>query len=538
MKREKSDNLILPLQHLHHEYLRDESRSAGEAESISFPQSETQIQAIVNTLSKQQTPITVQGSRTGIAGGAVPIRGHIMNLSKMTGVKGMEQDSNGNFLIRVHPGITLSDLDHQLSSRGFDSEAWDKKDKDVLSAFKKAGRHFWPPDPSEDSASVGGIATNNSRGICALHYGPACHHIKHIRVIDGNGQLHSLGRGEYVFSKGICPLPGGGTLQVDPASLNTESTMDLMDIYLGSQGVLGVITELTLALQLLPSELWGIVFFFKDQSQAVDFIESVIHTYRHTHGQTHGKRHGKRQKTDDDMDIVAIEFMDQTTLESIEKFKQSNTRLRKLPDWNKDIESAVYLEIHGNSPDEMDALSGWLLEKAEEYGSDPESTWAACGKAEVEQLRLFRHAAPETVNQLIDKARQKDSRITKLGTDMALKNSSLSELIDMYAKDLSTFGLKAAIFGHAADRHLHVNILPKDFVEYEQGKRLIEKWAITINAKGGSIVTEHGVGKIKKYLFQSIPLPRYLKLICEIKQQLDPSGIWNPGNIPDSVEQS
>jgi len=295
-----------------------------------------------------------------------------------------------------------------------------------------------------------------------------------------------------------------------------------MDIYLGSQGVFGVITELTLALLPLPEELWGIVFFFRDQSRAVKFIESVIQI------------HGQSQKTDNDIKIVAIEFMDQTTLEGIRRFKQKNTRLKKIPDWNKNSESAVYLEIHGNNPDEIDTLSEWLLDKAVEFGGDPETTWAASGKTEVEQLRLFRHAAPETVNQFIGKARKMDSRIMKLGTDMALKTSSFSDLIGMYTGDIKASGLKAAIFGHAADRHLHANILPEDFQQYKQGKRLIEKWAKTIGAKGGSVVTEHGIGK---YLFRSIPLPKYLKLICEIKHQLDPSHIWNPGNLPENTEQ-
>ena len=517
MKAVKSGNLIQPLEDRHRDYLKDESRTSGKAESISFPINEAEVQAIVKILSGQQTPITVQGNRTGITGGAVPLDGHILNLSKMTKVMGLELDQNGKFSIRVQPGISLSELDQHLYSGRFESDGWDKKALSALEALHKTDRQFWPPDPSERSASIGGIAANNSRGICAHHYGPACDHIKRIRVVDANGEIHSITRGQYVFSQGVgvCPLPGGSEIRVDPANLQAESPNDLIDLYLGSEGLFGVITELTLSLQPLPNELWGIVFFFEDQPQAVDFL------------QTMDQRHIKESDTD----IVAIEFMDQTTLECIREYRQVNSRLRELPDWDTKLVSAVVMEIHGNSTEEVEVLSEWLLETAADCGSDPDTTWAFCGETEIERLRLFRNAAPESVNQLIDKARQVTPRITKLGTDMCLQNGSLAEMLEMYRRGLQADGLKAAIFGHAADKHLHVNILPQDEKEFDEGRALFEGWAKKISAMGGNIVAEHGVGKIKKNLFRSIPLPERLKVIRSVKQQLDPNGIWNPGNM-------
>ena len=520
MKAVKSSNLIQPLEDRHRDYLKDESRSSGQAESISFPINEAEVQAIVKILSGQQTSITVQGSRTGITGGAVPVGGHILNLSQMTKVMGLELDQNGQFSIRVQPGISLSELDQHLYSGRFESDGWDQNALSALATLHKTDRQFWPPDPSERSASIGGIAANNSRGICAHHYGPACDHIERIRVVDANGEIHSITRGQYVFSQevGVCPLPGGAEIRVDPANLLAESPNDLIDQYLGSEGLFGVITELTLSLQPLPHELWGIVFFFEDQRRTVDFLQAI----------------DQRQTKESGTDIVAIEFMDQTTLECIREYKLVNSRLRELPDWDTRLVSAVYIEIHGNSTEEVEVLSEWLLETAAECGGDPDNTWAFCGEIEMERLRLFRNAAPESVNQMIDKARQIYPRITKLGTDMRLQNGSLSEMLEMYRRGLQAAGLKAAIFGHAADKHLHVNILPQDGKQFDQGRRLIEVWAKKISGMGGNIVAEHGVGKIKKNLFRSIPLPERLKVIHSLKQQLDPNGLWNPGNMLDS----
>ena len=231
---------------------------------------------------------------------------------------------------------------------------------------------------------------------------------------------------------------------------------------------------------------------------------------------------------------MAIEFMDQTTLECIREYKSETSRLRAVPAWDTRLAAAVYMEIHGNRPEEVEALSEWLLETAAECGSDPDTTWAFCGEIEIERLRLFRHAAPEAVNHLIDKARQVDSRIAKLGTDMRLRNGSLSEMLEMYGKDLQARGLKAAIFGHAADKHFHVNILPQDYQQFGEGRALMEDWAKKISAMGGNITAEHGVGKIKKNLFRSIPLPDRLKVIRSLKRQLDPNGLWNPGNMLNS----
>lgn len=521
MTEEPFKNLIIPLQDRHTDYLRDESRFSGRAESISFPRNEAQIRAIVKTVSKQQIPITVQGSRTGITGGAVPTRGHIMNLSKMDQVTGMEQDQTGSFSIRVQPGILLSDLDQRLNDRRFDTELWNREALFALAAFKKSGRYFWPPDPSEASASVGGIAAGNSRGICAHLYGPARNHIRGIRVIDGNGQVLSITRGEYLFSKDRWPLPDGGTLKLDAGIPDPGSLKDLMDLYLGSQGMVGVITELTLSLQPLPGELWGIVFFFPDQAGAVAFIQAIQ----------------ERKKSETSTDIAAIEFMDHTSLAMIHTFKQATGQLKRIPDWDTHADASVYIEIHGNQPEETDGLSQWLIDKSSECGSDPDAGWAFCGKSEIKQARAFRHAAPEAVNRLIDKARLTDTRILKLGTDMRLETADLAELIKLYQTDLSAAGLTAAIFGHAADGHLHVNILPDDYDQFNQGRRLIETWAEKVHAKGGCAVTEHGIGKIKTDLFRSIPLPRHLKIICCLKQQLDPQRIWNPGNMTDLTEQ-
>ncbi len=553
----------MPLDERHQLFLKDESRMTGRAESISFPQSVEDVQSIVRELSRKGTPITIQGSRTGIAGGAVPQGGHILNLSKLNRVVGMSERvaegsagmsegvagmpaGEGRFSVRVQPGITLAELDELLSHKQFASGDWDRESLEALASFKTSGRHFWPPDPTERSASIGGIAANDSRGICARHYGPASLHIQGIRVVDANGALQTVTRHSHTFPQITAQNSLPKSLQEDGekeekreslGELVEQNQVTLLDIFLGSEGKLGAIVELTLTLQPLPDALWGIVFFFEAESSAVAFIQKVgAYDGETLQSSPYSLLHASSVHMGGDGDMIsgagvnitAIEFMDQVTLECIEAFRSVNSQLNVLPTWEPRFRSAVYLEMHGNDDEAVEILSERLLEMVDECGGDPDDTWAFCGEMEIERLHLFRHAAPESANHFIDTVRQSDPRIFKLGTDMSLQSLPLPELIGFYREGLRRYGLRGAIFGHGASGHLHVNILPEDYPQFLAGQALIQMWTKRIEKRGGRVVTEHGMGKIKKNLFQSIPLPGEMERVHQIKPQLDPDGLWGP----------
>ena len=108
---------IKPLGAEFEEYLRDESRSVGSAQTISFPTCEDEIRSVLRKLYPAGTPITVQGSRTGLAGGAVPAGGHVMNLSRACSYLGLRRDDAGVFYLRVQPGVVLSELRKHLTNK-------------------------------------------------------------------------------------------------------------------------------------------------------------------------------------------------------------------------------------------------------------------------------------------------------------------------------------------------------------------------------------------------------------------------------------
>jgi D-lactate dehydrogenase (cytochrome) len=258
----------------YHEYLKDESKMRGEADSISFPESEAEIGKILQVMRENRMPVTIQGGKTGVVGSAVPSRGHIM-ISHMNKVKSFFIGEEGEAFLKVEPGLTLKEL---------------RKAMDHLAAPKA---FFWPPDPSESTATVGGIASTDAKGICFHLYGNSASYIAGIRVMNAEGSIRDLKRGL-------------GAIVIDGES------KDLLNVYLGGEGMYGVITELTLRLIQKPREIWGIGFFFEDREDGMSFSDQLKATSFEVQGAK----------------IAATEYLDDTIINALEMHKTKLTRLK------------------------------------------------------------------------------------------------------------------------------------------------------------------------------------------------------------------
>ena len=180
-------------------------------------------------------------------------------------------------------------------------------------------------------------------------------------------------------------------------------------------------------------------------------------------------------------------------------------------------------------------LAERLLALAVASGSDPDASWAFAGPNELERMRLFRHAAPESVFQSMDRLRQQDPRLHWIGMDIHLGRGTLQPVMEMCAEDLAARGLKAALFGHGADRLLHGYALPRNHKQFDRGKALVARWARKISAMGGEVL-EQMSGKVNHRPSRLIPLPACVQLLHEVKRQLDPAGVWNCINLPADQE--
>ncbi len=472
--------LIRPITESYHDYLTDESNMTGAAESISFPESEAEIIQILRLLQEKQIPVTIQGGKTGLTGAAVPLRGHIMNLSGMKRVKAFSSAEDGSALLTVESGVTLIEL------------------RKAIGRLNSPRPLFWPPESSELTATVGGVASTAAKGICAGMYGDVGFYIDSIRAINAKGAIDDIKKGQRTVS------------------INGEPE-DLLAVYLGAEGMYGVITELTLRLIPKPAETWGISFFFENREDGLSFADNLKDGPRELEG----------------AQIAAIEYLDRATIEAIEKQKQFLSNLKALPDVPANTSAMVYVEIHGEGQEAVEAMAETLLSVAMSFHNDPSRTWAFSGELEIEKMRNFLHAAVETALLHIKKVRLEDPRITRLGIDMSLENESLKTLAGRFQEYLQEEGLSANLFGHVGNNTFHINLLPKNFGDYVKGMAVLENWAEAFTVFRGTAVTEYGIGKMKKSIFRKAASKAAIERIIQLKKQLDKNNLWNPGNMLD-----
>ena len=144
-------------------YLFDESRTMGRADYVAFPRNEAELVEAVRFARDNGVPLTAQGSRTGLAGGASPQGGMILNLSRMNRILGIRRDEAGRLLLRVQPGVALTTVRKALRDKSFDVSGWDAESLATLRDVR-AGALFFSPDPTEPTASIGGMASCNACG--------------------------------------------------------------------------------------------------------------------------------------------------------------------------------------------------------------------------------------------------------------------------------------------------------------------------------------------------------------------------------------
>ena len=407
--------LIYTMKEQYEEFLIDESKFSGYADSISFPESQEEMQEVLLELKKGRVPVTIQGGKTGITG---------------------------------EPGINLIDLGKEIAAR-----------------FRKTPL-FWPPDPTESSATAGGIAATNAQGICRLLYGPSRDYFASLKLLNSDGEIMAIEKGQKL-------------------TLASGREIHRMDAVLGKEGITGAICELTLRLIPKPQSQWGIAFFFGSSEDAGRFVDILRLDMPEC-------EHAK---------VAAVEYIDRMAMDLIEEHKTTMTKIKELPDIGEETKGMVYIELHGDE-EEIEILAESLMESAMVCNSNPE-----------------------------EKVRQMDERITKLGTDMAISGTPFSEILSYVEKELHDAGLKGSVFGHAMENHLHINILPENYEEYEAGIRLIRQWASQVREHQGKVVSEHGIGKLKLEILDGFVPERYIGLCKELKEQLDKDSLWNNGNI-------
>jgi D-lactate dehydrogenase (cytochrome) len=299
------------------------------------------------------------------------------------------------------------------------------------------------------------------------------------------------------------------------AGYYAEDGMDLVDLIVGSEGTLGVITEVELLLTPAPEGVLSALAFFSSDEDAIAFV-------RHTRGDTQA---GGRPEG---VDPIALEFFDSRSLDFLRERKAAEGASSEIPELPGGAGAAVLFEQDYTEETLEGTYEVWE-EMLLAHGSSMDSTWGGLDESELENLRSLRHSIAEQVNGAIARANALHPGIHKIGTDASVPDDALETMFAFYRSELDGTNLAHVVFGHIGDNHLHLNIMPRNPDELAAGKKLAARFAARAVELGGSVSAEHGIGKIKHEFLTLQYGEEGLRQMAAVKMAFDPPCVLNRG---------
>jgi FAD/FMN-containing dehydrogenase len=444
-------------------YLEDASGYQGRADRVVIAGSEAEVVEAMRAAAAGGIPVTVAGAGTGITGARVPEGGWVLSLERLKGLQ------VGQGAAKVEPGVLLSDL-HAAAARS---------------------GQFYPPDPTETAASLGGTIATNASGSRSFRFGSTRRWVEALRVVFADGAVREFRRGQAIdFDVPAIPLPD---TTKNTAGYPLAPGMDWVDLFVGSEGTLGVVTAAEVKLLLAPKALLGGVVFFAA----------------------------------DDLAIEAVEAWRPARPRMLEYFNGSalDVMRPRFPEIPAQARAALLFEQELESEDDP-AVDEWL-ERLEAAGALVDESWFALSAADRERFRRFRHGLPELVN---DTVRRRG--FLKMASDYAVPLERNREMMAYYVAHLEEkFCGAYVIFGHIGDAHVHVNILPGTAAQAKAAPELMLDFARKAVSLGGTVSAEHGLGKRKAHLLALQYAPEHLQAMQAVKRRLDPQWLLGRGTL-------
>jgi D-lactate dehydrogenase (cytochrome) len=480
-------------------------------------------EADVANLLRGSLPVLPIGAQSSLTGGATPMGEVLLTTSRLNRIFKITDK-----FVHLEAGVTLTDLD---------------------AALRNAGRYY-PPTPTFMGAFVGGTIATNAAGAATFKYGSTRDWVQAITVVLPSGDVLDIERGQVTSADGHFEIQPdrGATLRVPIPSYRlpqvaklaagyfAASEMDLIDLFIGSEGTLGVIMEATLrVLPVRPAMCLAFVPFAARLS-ALAFVRQLRGLARDTW----------RTKDPHGIDVSAIEHMDARCLELLREDGVDVANGVTIPA-GSEMALLVTLEL----PADTTADHAF-----EEIGSARETTGSdgplrrfcrlldAAGVlddvevavpgdlARAAQLLAVREAVPAAVNQRVGRAKQAvDARIEKTAADMIVPFDRLEELLTIYETGFGTRGLDAAIWGHISDGNLHPNVIPRSRDDVKAGKTAILEFGREAIRLGGAPLAEHGVGRntVKQQLLEMLYGKKGVEEMRAVKAAIDPEWKLAPG---------
>jgi D-lactate dehydrogenase (cytochrome) len=476
------------------DYLKDASNTKGHCDAVVFAENIKDVISVLKNANDNNIKVTVCGNKTGLSGGSVPNGGIVLSTERINKI--LEINEKEKFAI-VETGVLLSDFIKEL----------------------KPKNQYYPPDPTELNCFLGGTVATNASGSKTFKHGPTRDFVLGLEIILPTGELLYLERGQCFadkfnlsFStisgkKFALKIPHTKTLPTkNTAGYFCRENMDAIDLFIGSEGTLGVVTKIKLKLLDAPETVLSAVIFFQSEENGLNFI-----------GQARTESYESRKRiTSISIDALSLEYFDKRALDFLKD---------DYPHIPEDANSAVWFEQEANAVSIQPVTDLWIS-LIDKHSGDLNNSWIAMNEKDKAQFVEFRHRISAKVNEYISR-----QNMRKLGTDFAVPDHSLKNFYFQLKQDVNDAGLDYVIYGHFGNSHIHLNMLPKNSQEFEKAKSIYSEMCLAAIRTGGTFSAEHGVGKNKKHLLHEMYGEDIMNEMFNIKRMLDPNLILGSGNI-------
>jgi len=415
---------------------------------VVLPETNEDVSAVVRIASQHDVPVVPRGMSSGLAGGSIPVRGGIvLSLTRMNRILEIDEE---NMTATVQAGVVTANLQAEVEKLGL----------------------FYPPDPaSVKQSTIGGNVACNAGGPRCLKYGVTGNYVLGLTVV----------------------LADGRVVQTGGKAIKYVTGFNMNQFFVGSEGALGVITEVILRLICKPPYARTALVHFPTLADASRSVQAVL---------TRG------------LVPAAMELLDETAIECIEEAMQLGLPL--------DVEALLVVESDGADEEsvcrEIDGIADICLETG--------ASRVDVARDEEERAELWR--ARRSISPSL--ARKAPN---KLGEDITVPRSAIPEAVRRIKAISAKYGLPIVVFGHAGDGNLHPNILfdRRDPAQWEKVEQIVGEIFQVALALGGTLSGEHGVGTFKLPYMREALGPASINIQWRVKQALDPQNILNPGKV-------
>jgi D-lactate dehydrogenase (cytochrome) len=511
-------------------YEEDGARVRGHCAGVFRPACEADVSAILARASRERRAVVAQGARSSLTGGATPRDEWVISTERMDRLLDLRVDVDGGEA-RAEPGLRLRTLNERALERA----------------------RYFPPVPTYDLCCLGGAIATNAAGAVTFKHGAVRGWVRGLRVVLAWGDVIAFRRGDVFASADGAfevarrdgtvvrvPIPTYRTPGLKKVSCGyyARDGMDLVDLFVGSEGTLGFVTEIEVALAPAPAcVVTGLAAVPSDEAALALSAEMRAASERTW---LEADRAGP--------DVRSIELLDAASLDLVRERGKHDA----LPPpgscaviWEQELSSrlapdealeAIRAGLEGRSPGPDPALAGLAALGAilARHGAQDDVLLALPDDPKTARaIAAMREIVPEAVNDLVAARKRSDPGVKKVATDMCVPFAKLGEWLAATRALLRGRGLDHVAFGHVSDGNLHVNVLARSAAEARAGDEALLEIGDLARRLGGVPLAEHGVGKspTKQALLRRFYGDEGLLSMARTKRALDPSLILAPANV-------